>query len=484
MEGIRPEIRKALEDMNWEQRLEEARARRRKVLAARAAASPVRPAAEVTLPEGAGPFLPPADGAANTTSPPASLPFPPATPPAPDAEPVPGPVANRRPVLRLAAASLLLAGGVGLWAALTFVPNEPPVTPTSPVAQAAAPALAPTVERSPTVLTAVIVPPPEAGSARGRAAPVGPDLPGAERPGPVKGSPPRLAAGDAQEPRGVPASAGIASRPPSGAALPEVWSVVQVPRGPEPMGPEVEGRPTLPGGDLVSPETRLARSPDAGRRPPETVAPVPPAGPADAAAPPKPVLLALLETPPRQPASGTGARLDPVIAPGARPGAIAPAAIDVPPARGVLPGIDAVPPSPVIPGAADMPTSIFAASTVDDGDLDAVREASEGFGLPVVTVARVGYRISENQVRYYDTGTGAAAARLAAAIGGVARDFTGSASDPPPGTLEVYLAGEAAEAPPPQPVASAPAPPARRPQGATERLRESVISRLRAGNPQ
>jgi len=152
-----------------------------------------------------------------------------------------------------------------------------------------------------------------------------------------------------------------------------------------------------------------------------------------------------------------------------------PLAIDAPPARGDLPGIDAVPPSPAIPGAADMPTSIFAASTVDDGDLDAVREAAEGFDLPVVTVARVGYRISENQVRYYDSGTAAAAARLATTIGGVARDFTGSAADPPPGTLEVYLAGEAAEAPPPPPVASAPAPVAPPPQSRTERLREGVM---------
>lgn len=484
MEGIRPEIRKALQDMNWEQRLEEARARRRQVLAARAATPPARPAAEVTLPEGAGPFLPPADAAANTASPPASH-------PAPDAEPV----AKSRHVLRLAASSLLLAGCVGLWAMLTSVPDESPVPPTAPAAQAPAADLsmppvpdtdapAPAVERSPTVLTDVIVPPPEAGSARGPAAPVGRDLPGAERSAPVKGSPPRLAAADGQGPRAMPASATIAARVPSGVPRPEVSSVAQVLRGPAPLAPEAEARPTLPGGDLMSPETRLARSTDAGRRPPETVAPAPPPGTADTAGPPKPVLLAALGSPPRQPARVPAARLDPVVAPGARPGAIVPLAIDAPPARGDLPGIDAVPPSPAIPGAADMPTSIFAASTVDDGDLDAVREAAEGFDLPVVTVARVGYRISENQVRYYDSGTAAAAARLAAAIGGVARDFTGSAADPPPGTLEVYLAGEAAEAPPPPPVASAPAPVAPPPQSRTERLREGVISRLRAGAPQ
>jgi len=135
------------------------------------------------------------------------------------------------------------------------------------------------------------------------------------------------------------------------------------------------------------------------------------------------------------------------------------------------PATDLAPPKPILPGAEGLSVSIFAASTVEDEDVEAAQGIVDVYDLPVRTVTRVGYRISQNQVRFYDATSAEAAERLAAEIGAISRDFTNSNASPPPGTLEVYLAGDAAPS----------SAPVRRQPSEAERLRNSVISKLRSG---
>ncbi len=152
-----------------------------------------------------------------------------------------------------------------------------------------------------------------------------------------------------------------------------------------------------------------------------------------------------------------------------------------PPAPGEVPAADMSPPKPAIPTAADMALWVFAAATVDKDTVDTTLSTVEGFDMHVTAVNRVNYRITKNQVRYYDAPSAAMANRLAAEIGAVPRDFTRSDVNPPPGTLEIYLAGEAAKTLMPRSVAKAIAPSRRQQPSQANRLRNSVISKLRAG---
>ncbi|WP_425091511.1 hypothetical protein [Tropicimonas sp. S265A] len=149
---------------------------------------------------------------------------------------------------------------------------------------------------------------------------------------------------------------------------------------------------------------------------------------------------------------------------------VQPDALGVAPAAGALPAAGLSPPAPAIPGATSMAMAIFAAGTVVDDAIETTQTVVESYGLPVVAIRRVGYRISQNHVRYYDASTAAAASLLATKIGGIARDFTRSGVNPEPGTLEIYLAGSSTAA----------SRPARAPQpSAEDRLRNSVIAKLR-----
>lgn len=150
------------------------------------------------------------------------------------------------------------------------------------------------------------------------------------------------------------------------------------------------------------------------------------------------------------------------------------------PAADAAPPVDRVPPKPMIVGAEDMALWIFAAASADEDTIATAQTILEDYGLPLRAVTRVGYRISDNQVRFYDATTAAAAERLAKDIGAVARDFTGSNADPSPGTLEIYLAGEPTETELPRPVAR-PVETAQRPEqrSAPERLLEGLLSMLR-----
>ncbi len=73
-------------------------------------------------------------------------------------------------------------------------------------------------------------------------------------------------------------------------------------------------------------------------------------------------------------------------------------------------------------------------------DVEAVIDQA---GLPLGKLNRVGYKISFNQVRYFHRRDAVASAALAARIGARARDFTNFRPSPAVGTLEVFLSGSA-----------------------------------------
>lgn len=138
---------------------------------------------------------------------------------------------------------------------------------------------------------------------------------------------------------------------------------------------------------------------------------------------------------------------------------------------GTVPMANLTPPEPSIPGAADLEMWIFAPARVDEGVVASAQALLEGFNLPVQDVYRVPFRVSETHIRYYDAASEAAAVKLAAELGGVPRDFTNSGANPPPGTLEVYLEGRGGGASGSSGGSQAIDP---------ERLRQSIISKLRS----
>ncbi|MEL7027015.1 MAG: hypothetical protein AAGO57_07290 [Pseudomonadota bacterium] len=144
-----------------------------------------------------------------------------------------------------------------------------------------------------------------------------------------------------------------------------------------------------------------------------------------------------------------------------------------------LPAIDPVPPKPFIPGADLLSIWVFAPGAVADDKIAAVGSTLNKFDLAVERVSRVGFRISQDQVRFYDLASAEAAAKLAQKIGATARDFTSARGGPPVGRVEIYLAGESGVNPRPRPAARAPV---RRPQiSDAERRRQNVLSKLRGG---
>lgn len=141
----------------------------------------------------------------------------------------------------------------------------------------------------------------------------------------------------------------------------------------------------------------------------------------------------------------------------------------------------APPPNPITSEATDVPIWVFASGSVGDNILDSAKTAVEGLDMTVRAINRVNYRISRNQVRFYDPASAATAERLAAAIGAVSRDFTAAGANPPEGTLEVYLAGDAIVARAESSISS-PAVSAITPQpNDLDSMKDSVLGKIRAG---
>ncbi|MEM9707332.1 MAG: hypothetical protein AAF871_00950 [Pseudomonadota bacterium] len=152
---------------------------------------------------------------------------------------------------------------------------------------------------------------------------------------------------------------------------------------------------------------------------------------------------------------------------------------------GLAPSLEVAPPSLVIQSdGAALQATLYAPSTLSEDDVAATAASISSTSIAVGSVQTVEFRVSQNQVRYFDIDSARAAERLADAIGAVARDFTGFDPSPPPGTLEIYLAG----GPPPAPAARPTVRPARtapapnRPSSdSASAIRDRLISTLRSG---
>ena len=137
---------------------------------------------------------------------------------------------------------------------------------------------------------------------------------------------------------------------------------------------------------------------------------------------------------------------------------------------------DEVPITPATDGV-QRPIWIFAPGSVTNEVLERTQTTAEALNLSLQAVNRVNFRISRTQVRYYDRESAEAAVQLAAQIDAVPRDFSTSGIDAQPGTLEVYLAGRSTGAR----SASTASNQRAAPSNNADRLRNSVIDRIRAG---
>jgi len=68
-------------------------------------------------------------------------------------------------------------------------------------------------------------------------------------------------------------------------------------------------------------------------------------------------------------------------------------------------------------------------------------ESLQATGYAIGSPRRVNFKIRDSNVRYFFAADAEAARELAAVVGGSARDFTSYRPSPPPGTIEVWLAG-------------------------------------------
>lgn len=153
--------------------------------------------------------------------------------------------------------------------------------------------------------------------------------------------------------------------------------------------------------------------------------------------------------------------------------------LDGAPDIGVAPLTDPAPPAKPVPGPNTLAVWIFAEATVEDDVLAGVTQLIEKLGLPVRSAGRVDYRITSNQVRFYDAVSAEAAALLAEKLAATPRDFVNSNVDLGPDVLEIYLTGD----PGAQPVFRLepdPERPIAQPQSdELDALREKVLSKLR-----
>ena len=85
-----------------------------------------------------------------------------------------------------------------------------------------------------------------------------------------------------------------------------------------------------------------------------------------------------------------------------------------------------------------IPTRVPEAATIEAIEILTQRKSGG------IETARVNYTVRQTQVRFYHPADADNAAKAAEALGGVSRDFTGSASKTQPGRIEIYLAGSGA----------------------------------------
>jgi hypothetical protein len=464
----RPEVADALKSMNWEERLEQARARRRVVLDGNTAADK-RPVVRIIDAAAV------ARRRAESTAPVA-----PAAPkpPVPLIDPLPS-RAVETPALKVVHPSPAITAPSSAEAEES--PARKPVSGRLALGFAAGLGMGIGLVAGAVMLL---------GFAR-------PDAPPSATPPAVAATAPTPSAADLAPVAfaGAPAAPAVLVGEPVSPTLPERLAAA-IPRTDAPVAPATEPADTIPGAATAPPAPPSpATAPVAGVEPPRTFAAltetetadapllaaataVPaalsapaalgtlaletslalPAGPAtpaaDASAPaaptgPAPEIAALV------PAMGAGPLAPLRPAPPAPPGADAaprpdPASPDLLMAA-ADPAVMATPPAhrpvPSIPGAEALSLRLVTPRTVPEAEANALLANLTAMGIEHTRVTPVGFKVSETHVRYYHREDAAAAAALAEALGTEARDHTAFRPRPPDGTLEVFLAGQRAAAP-------------------------------------
>ncbi|MGB3179613.1 MAG: hypothetical protein WBA90_17200 [Albidovulum sp.] len=136
---------------------------------------------------------------------------------------------------------------------------------------------------------------------------------------------------------------------------------------------------------------------------------------------------------------GTIAPTDPLVWPGMAAPQLEPVSLRVDEALNAQPLPPA--PAPVLSAVVHIHAPANVTEAALTGVIDTLGGAGYAFGEPT----RVGFAISKTNVRFFHASDADTARELATEIGANARDFTSYEPAPPPGTIEVWLAGRSAQ---------------------------------------
>ncbi|WP_170763556.1 hypothetical protein [Ruegeria lacuscaerulensis] len=132
-----------------------------------------------------------------------------------------------------------------------------------------------------------------------------------------------------------------------------------------------------------------------------------------------------------------------------------------------------------VSGSGGAEFKLFAPGSLSVDAVDSVVASLVSTGHDFGGTARVGFGISQSNVRFYHKQDAAQAAALAKDAGAVLRDFTGSKTKTPSGIVELWLAGKSVTKP------KAKAKTVRRrasPENQVNQLRRQVLSKLKTAN--
>ena len=130
---------------------------------------------------------------------------------------------------------------------------------------------------------------------------------------------------------------------------------------------------------------------------------------------------------------------------------------------------------PRLPGAEGYIVRVSVPVTVPDEKVEQLVAKVRETGVSLRPVSRVNFKVSKNQVRFFFAEDATSAKAIAERVGAEARDFTSFRPSPPTGTIEVFLAGDGKRVAPRKKRKS-------RFQSDVDRLRDRVIKSLRSGD--
>ena len=111
--------------------------------------------------------------------------------------------------------------------------------------------------------------------------------------------------------------------------------------------------------------------------------------------------------------------------------------------RDPLPKLDLTTPHPIVPGGKDVVVRVYATPQASRSSVANLAASIRALRLEPVGGKRLAFGISYSQVRFFDAPSEAPARFLADKLGAQVRDLTASGLRHAPGTLEVYVAGNA-----------------------------------------